>query len=178
VTQSQASRDRTSAARNQTRAAIQRLALDSGAPVIQRPLFAGSDITVRDVEPLAGARAARDIEHAAQRSARDYIRQARETGHSWHQIGTALGLKPGTDAQQTGDTPAEAAFTYAAGHPDTHYARTYGRSITWTCTTCDHTITDHGLANGPADDERGHTSNCQRLAATIADRNAEWEAGQ
>jgi hypothetical protein len=36
--------------------------------------------------------------------------------------------------------------------------------------------TDHGLCNGPADDEQGHTENCARHAATVAAWNAEWEA--
>jgi hypothetical protein len=61
-------------------------------------------------------------------SSADYVRAAREAGHSLQDIGTALGLVPGGDAQQAGETAAEAAFTYAAGHPDTEMARRYGNS--------------------------------------------------
>jgi hypothetical protein len=58
-----------------------------------------------------------------------------------------------------------------------HYARTYGRTVGWTCTTCSHTILDHGLDNGPADDERGHAPDCQRLARTIQAREADRGPG-
>jgi hypothetical protein len=95
-----------------------------------------------------------------------------------HQIGTAMHLVPGGDAQQAGDTIAEAAYTYAAGHPSTQTAIRYGRSFTWTCTACDKSISDRGLCNGPADDEYGHDRNCPRLEATIAEWHAQWEAGQ
>src|SRR6266536_2275064 len=72
-----------------------RLARDSGAAIVTRPMLRrGKEPAVRDAEPLAGARAARDLELAAHRTARDYIRQAREAGHGWEQIGEALGLAP------------------------------------------------------------------------------------
>ena len=61
------------------------------------------------MEPLTGAHAARDVELASRRAARDYIRQVREAGHGWEQIGQALGLAPGADADQAGLTVAEAA---------------------------------------------------------------------
>ena len=61
----------------------------------------------------------------------------------------------------------------------------YGPSFAWTCGSCDGLISDRGLCNGPADDERGHADGCTRLAATIAAWDAEsaaldtaWEAGQ
>lgn len=122
-------------------------------------------------------RAARDVELGARHAARTYIRNAREAGHTWHDIGTALGITPGGDAQQDGDTIAETAYTYAAGSPDTETARRYGRSVTWTCLSCQSLVSDRGLISGPADDERGHAQACPRLAATIAAWDAEWEAG-
>ena len=103
---------------------------------------------------------------------------AREDGHSWHDIGTALDLTPGADADQAGESIAEAAYTYAAGHPDSETAWRYGRSFAWTCQSCDAVISDRGLCNGPADDERGHSDDCPRLAVTVAAWDAEWEAGQ
>lgn len=162
--------------RNLARRALLDLARDGGAEITSRPLFRGSQTNTHDIEPLAGLASSRQLELAAGRHARDYVRDAREAGYSWHDIGTALGLVPGGDAQQAGDTVAEAAFSYAAGHPDTEHARRYGRSIGWHCHSCDRSISDHGLCNGPADDERGHAGNCARLAATIATRNAEWDA--
>jgi hypothetical protein len=128
------------------------------------------------VDPLAGLAASRRLEGAAWQHCRDYIRAAREAGHSWHDIGAALALFPGSDTRQASQTAAEAAFDYAAGDPDNEHARRYGRSVTWTCGSCDRAISDHGLCNGPADDERGHVGNCPRLAATIAAHDAEWEA--
>jgi len=135
----------------------------------------GSHGTVRDVDPLAGLAASRQLELAAREHAADYVRAAREAGHSWHDIGTALGLVPGGDAQQAGETVAEAAFTFAAGHPDTETAYRYGRSVIWTCGSCAQVISDRGLCNGPADDEVGHADNCPRLAAIIAVWDAEWD---
>jgi hypothetical protein len=164
------------AARTEARNAARRLALANGARTITRPLYPGASTTTRDVEPVPGLRAARDLEYAARRLTLDYVRQARETGYSWHHIGVALGLKPGGD--YAGETIAEAAFTYAAGPIDPHHALTYGRTVSWTCTTCGNSISDHGLTSGPADDEHGHDPDCQRLARTINDWNAGWEAGQ
>jgi hypothetical protein len=171
-------RDREYAARTAARAAAHKLALDAGAAITTRPLYHGASTTTRDVEPAAGMQAARDLELAARNLTTDYIRQARENGATWHQIGATLRLHPNGDTQQTGDTTAEAAYTYAAGHPDTEHARRYGQSFTWHCPTCDNTISDRGLISGPADDEQGHASTCTRHQATIAAWTAEWEAGQ
>jgi hypothetical protein len=155
------------------RRAVIGLARDRGAEFITREAYPGSDTTVRDLEPLTGTRAARDIELGARHAARDYIRQAREAGHSWDQIGQALGVAPGADADQAGLTVGEAAYTYAAGSPYTDTAARYGRSFVWRCLACDQAISDRGLIGGPADDEVGHTGDCSRLAAAVT----EWDAG-
>ena len=55
-------RARASAGRYRATQAIRDLARDRGAEFITRPNFPGSGLTVRDLEPLTGARAARDIE--------------------------------------------------------------------------------------------------------------------
>jgi len=174
-----------SAARRAARRAAIDLARDEGAPVISRPAFRGAQSTIPDVEALAGLRAARQVELGARFSTRNYVRDAREAGHTWHEIGTALDLTPGGEADLTGDTIAEAAYSYAAGSPDTETAWRYGRSFSWTCGSCEGLISDHGLCNGPADDERGHRDDCARLAATVAAwdaesaaLDAEWEAGR
>ena len=166
---------RIAAARETARREAFRLARDSGAAIVTRPMFHGdTESTVRDVEPLAGARAASDLELATRGTARDYIRQAREAGHSWEQIGQALGLAPGAD--QAGPTVAEAAYTYAAGSAQTDAAMRYGRSFVWRCRSCDQAISDRGLIAGPAEDEPGHSGGCPRQAAAIAEWNAEWQA--
>jgi hypothetical protein len=161
------------------------MALKAGARIVTRPLFPGASAQERDVDPVAGLAASRWLEVAARQHSRDYIRAAREAGHSWHDIGIALNLVPDSDTQRAGQTAGEAAFDYAAGDPDREHARRYGRSVTWTCGSCDHAISDHGLCNGPADDERGHADNCPRFAAAIATHDAEckafdaeWEAGR
>jgi hypothetical protein len=167
-----------STARAAARHAAINLARDAGAQIISRPIFPGAHSTTRDVEPLAGLRAIREIELGARDTARSYIRDAREAGHSWHDIGTALDLIAGADFSQDGQNIAEAAYTYAAGNPDIDTARRYGRSFGWTCQSCESLISDRGLCNGPAEDEHGHAPGCMRLAATEAAWDAEWEAGQ
>jgi hypothetical protein len=155
------------------RGAITDLARGRGAEFISRPAFQGPGITVRELDPLTGARTARDIELGARGAARDYIRAAREAGQSWDQIGRALGVAPNADADQAGLTVAEAAYTYAAGSPHTDTAVRYGRSFVWRCRSCDQAISDRGLIAGPADDEPGHGDGCLRLADAVA----EWNAG-
>ena len=174
-----------SAARQAARHAAVGLAREQGAQVISRPAFRGAQGIIQDVEPFAGLRAAREVELGARHTARGYIRDAREAGHTWQQIGTALDLTPGGEADLDGGTAAEAAYSYAAGSPGPEAAWRYGRSFSWTCGSCEGLISDRGLCNGPADDERGHADGCARLAATIAAWDAEsaaldaaWEAGQ
>lgn len=163
------------AARSEVRRSVFALARRAGAQLISRPIFRGAQAQVRDVEPLAGARLARDLELSARATVREYISAAREAGHSWHDIGTAMNLRPNGDAQQAGDTVADAAYTYAAGHPGSENARRYGRSITWTCRSCDQIIGDLGVIAGPAFDERGHTDNCRRHIKAIDAWDTEWE---
>ena len=168
--------ERLAAIRDHARRAVTGLARDRGAEFTTREASRGSGTIVRDLEPLTGARAARDIELGARHAARDYIRQAREAGQGWDQIGQALGVAPGADADQAGLTVAEAAYTYAAGSPHTDTAIRYGRSFVWRCRSCDQAISDRGQIAGPADDEIGHTGDCPRQAAAIAEWDAGWEA--
>jgi hypothetical protein len=67
-------------ARNAARNAAVSLARDSGAQIVTRPAFPGSETRVHDVEPIAGMRAARVLELAARRTDLSYIRDAREAG--------------------------------------------------------------------------------------------------
>ncbi|MHB1819695.1 MAG: hypothetical protein ACYCO9_16895 [Streptosporangiaceae bacterium] len=164
---------RAAAARETARREAQRLARDTGAQTVTRPVLPGGP-DIPDVEPLAGAVAARDLENAARRTARDYIARARQAGHDWDQIGTALGLDPGGD--QPGITPADAAWAYAAGPPETD-APWRPRSFAWTCSACGRAVADQGPDAGPPPDaEPGHTADCPSLAAKTAAWDAAWAA--
>lgn len=164
---------RAAAARETARREAQRLARDTGAQTVTRPVLPGSP-DIRDVEPLAGAAAARDLENASRRTARDYIARARQAGHDWTQIGTALSMQPGGD--QPGATPADTAWTYAAGPPETD-APWGPRTFAWTCQSCGRAVTDQGPDAGPPQDaEPGHTPECPDLAAKTAAWDAAWAA--
>lgn len=60
------------------------------------------------VEPLAGLAASRALELAAREHGVGHVRAAREAGHSWQDIGNALGLDPGDEARQVSESVAEA----------------------------------------------------------------------
>jgi len=160
------------AIRDRARQAVIGLACCRGAEFTTREADLGSGRTVRDLEPLDGARRRPGPRARRPVRRRDYIRQAREAGHSWDQIGQTLGVAPNADADQTGLSIVEAAYSYAAGSPQTGTAIRYGRSFVWRCRSCDQAISDRGPIAGPADDELGHAEDCARIAAAIA----EWEA--
>jgi hypothetical protein len=162
--------DREYATRQAARNATHKLALRSGAKVITRPLSAGA--ATRDVEPVAGMRAARDLEQAAHHLTLNYIRQAREAGCTWYDIGTELNLT--TSYRGTGST-AKGAFSYAVGDRGTNHAGSYDPSVIWTCFACDSTISDVATDLSPAGNERGHTDDCPRLQADIDTWDAEWD---
>ena len=164
---------RAAAARETARREAQRLARGTGAAVISRPVLPGGP-DIPDVEPLAGAAAARDLELASHRTARDYIARARQAGHDWDQIGTALSMQPGGD--QPGATPADAAWGYAAGPPETD-APWRPQIFSWKCQACGRAVADQGPDAGPpADAEPGHAAGCPSLAAKTAAWDAAWAA--
>jgi hypothetical protein len=164
------------AARDFARQAVHGLARELGAQATSQPMFRhdpGSP-AVRDYDPAAGMRAARAVELAARRMTRDYVKVARQDGMTWREIGETLGLSAPADWRE--GSVADAAFDFAAGPADSHYARTYGRSFGWTCPACLGVVSDHGPVQGPRDDEPGHKDGCQRLAAAIAAWEAQWAA--
>ena len=65
-------------------------ARDLGAATSSRPVYHDSPVSRTDVDPLAGLRAARHVEMASHRVAREYIRAAREAEYTWGQIGHEL----------------------------------------------------------------------------------------
>jgi len=174
-------RDKALAGRSAARRAAIDLALGAGATMTSRPLFPGAQSAMQDVEPLAGLRATRDLELGVRYIATYYVRDARGAGHTWQEIGEALGITPNGESELAGDTVAEAAYSFAAGRPDTAWR--YGRSFAWRCASCDGVISDKGPFNHPVDNEPGHTDDCTRLAAAVAAWDAEsarfdaeWEA--
>src|ERR1022692_676660 len=50
------------------------------------------DVATSEAGPMAGILAVRGLEHAARDLTRQYLRQAREYGRTWHEIGAALDL--------------------------------------------------------------------------------------
>jgi len=164
------------AARQWTRRAVLDLARQSGGCTVTRPTFRDRPdlgMTTSDAEPMAGFLAVRDLERAAREFTRGYVRQAREDGHTWHEIGAALDLGP--SAAHRGVSLAEADYDDVAGDPDGEYARRYGRTFAWTCPACRATVSDRGPSSGPADDEQGHADGCPRLTDAIAARETPWD---
>src|SRR5262249_2698166 len=160
------------AIRDHARSAVIGLARCRGAELTTRPMLPDSGLTVRDLEPLDGARAARDIELGARHAARNYIRQAREAGHGWDQNGPGLGVAPNPAPTQTGRPAPNAPSPTPAGSPPPDPAARYGGSFPGPCRSCDQAISDRGQVAGPADDEQGHAGECSRLAAAAAEWNA------
>ena len=140
--------------------------------MVARPVFRSSpdlDMTITDAEPMAGLRAAVSLMRAARSFGLDYVRQAREDGSTWHEIGEALGLPGRVD----GDQPvayADFGFSFATDG----YARP---TITWTCPACHSTVIDYGPEGGPpVDAEAGHADECTRLVSAMAAWKESWES--
>lgn len=124
---------------------------------------------VADAEPLSGLAAATKLKFAVRRLPVEYARLAREEGHSWHDIGVALGLK---DMADTGMDVADVAYEHLVG---THSS--WRRpAFAWACPACRSTVIDHGPQAGhPADCENGHADGCPRLAAAVTAWHAAWD---
>jgi len=142
----------------------------SGGQTVARPVFGGQlDLggTVTDVEPLAGLQAATSLTHAARQLAIEYVRQAREANHSWHDIGVALGFERSSESALS---VAGAAYDYASAGPNS-----WQRSFLWGCPACQGTVIDFGPeAGNPEDQEHGHATDCPRQAAAVTAWNASW----
>jgi hypothetical protein len=156
------------------RAAID-VAIEDGAQAISRPAYPGAGHEIRDVEPMAGFRAAHEIEVGARYTARRYLQDAREAGFTWHDIGMAMDAGMRRESERAGGSAAELAYQYAverAGRPGPYY----DTAFSWTCQSCDKLIIDRGPFNTPAADQQGHAADCERLARAEADWDADWEA--
>jgi hypothetical protein len=154
-----------------TQQAVHEIVRELGGRSITRPMFRNRPdlgMTFIDVEPVAGLRVAAQLKRAAHLVGLDYVRCAREDGHTWQEIGVALGIENGTDPSISAAT---IAYDYAVANT------TLGQpSFAWTCPACLGTVLDHGPEAGhPTDCEPGHTENCSRLAAQVAAWDAFWE---
>jgi hypothetical protein len=143
---------------------------ESGGQVVHRQVFHDRpdlNLRVTGAEPMAGLRAATALKVATRRLLLDYVRYAREDGHTWRDIGLGLGY---SDDRDSGVSAAVAAYDFAAG------TMSAWRSFAWTCQHCHATVIDRGPEAGhPADCEDGHTDNCTHLATKIATWNATWD---
>ena len=157
-------------ARQHTRQAILSMVRESGGQPVTRPVFRDRpdlDATFTDAEPTAALQASAAVGHALRRIISEYVRQSREDGHSWPDIGAALGL---TQAAGDGRPAAEAAYDQVAGKPGFR-----ARSFAWICPACRGTVIDRGPEAGrPGDCEEGHAQGCPRLAAAVTAWDAQW----
>jgi hypothetical protein len=159
-------------ARDVTRASVFTLVRGSGGSVGPRVLTGRGSVADIDIgpepAPLHAITAAQHLIWAAERYLNDYVKWAREDGHSWAEIGTALGL---SDDPDRGIFAAETAFRRVAPG-DSEYNRHFG----WMCRSCRGTVIDHGPEAGadPAGSEPGHQDGCARLAAAVAEYQRRW----
>jgi hypothetical protein len=150
--------------------AVLRMARAAGASVHQRPIFPDSTLTTSDTEPLPGIWFALMLQDAVRHKIHDYIKQGRQDGSSWQQIGKALRLEQVAGERGTG--LGEAAFDYAAGADRVQPADRLW--FAWTCLACGAQVIDCGPYGHPLDYQTGHADGCKRLAADIAGYQARW----
>lgn len=96
-----------------------------------------------------------------------YLRVAREAGRNWHEIGDALDLHWAAVANK--ESIVVEAYDYAQ---DLDRRPGLDRQpLTWTCPACQDVIIDHGPYGDLPQQQEGHTADCPRWAAEVAD----WE---
>lgn len=87
-----------------------------------------------------------------------FIRQARESGRIWYEIGQALDLLWRAVASK--ESVADEAYDYALRYERITVAKP---AYTWTCQSCEQIITDHGpWPLQPEQQEEGHAADCPR----------------
>jgi hypothetical protein len=139
------------------------------AAVERRARYDGDQFPELIATPLAGLWAADYLGQRASREVATHARRAREAGHSWGEIGHALGVDPG-ERRRAG----EAAFERFAGSPTSWPVQ--GPSFVWRCPGCGRLISDRGpYESHPDDNQPGHATDCSRLAAELARWRASWD---
>jgi hypothetical protein len=158
------------------RAAIQTAAREAfGAHLVERPI-PGLSTVPRDVEPLAGVRAALLARGVAVGQLREYAQQARADGHSWDMIAGALGLE---QVEGPGSRGERAYLHVVEDRPlhteDPGWRWGSPQVAHWRCSTCDQLVTDRGpFEAAPFNNEDGHAADCARHIREIAAYEAEW----
>ena len=116
-------------------------------------------------EPIACLEVARELERAAHAVQLDYVHQARDSGRSWYEIGEALDLHWAASANK--ESIVVEAYDYAL---ELGRCPGLGRPpLTWMCPACQQTITDQGPYGDLPQQQDGHTGDCPRWAAEVAD---------
>jgi hypothetical protein len=115
---------------------------------------------------LPALTATRRILQEAKRAETEAIAHARGQGHTWTQIGHALGEPFVKAAKRAELSLAEAAWRYATYRimpdQDISWRASWQRDeITWRCWTCHQSIREGHPDDGP-DAQQGHAPGCQR----------------
>lgn len=111
--------------------------------------------------PLTRLVAAFELEHAAHAAQRNFIRQARESGRSWYEIGQALDLL--WQAVVSKESVSDEAYDYAL-RLEPHQSR---KIYTWTCQACQQTVADHGPWPRLPAQQEGHALDCPRWSHQV-----------
>lgn len=158
-------------ARRAVRTAVVAMARTAGAGTEPWPVWPGSSLT--EPRPLAGdgLRFALMLESVATNLAREYVRNGRQEGLSWWQLGEIIA--PAMGGAGEADDLGVLAFKWAA---NAEHARPFADLwVTWTCPACLAPIRDHGPYEAdPRSAEAGHDDGCARLAEAVAAYDAEW----
>jgi hypothetical protein len=139
------------------------------AAVTRQARYDGDQFPTPTPTPLAGAWGAEHLARCASREVATHVRRARESGHSWHEVGETLGIDPGP-----GRSVAETAYERFAGSPSSWSLQ--GPSFGWRCPACDRVISDRGpYESHPDDNQPGHAKECSRFAAELAGWRESWD---
>lgn len=123
------------------------------------------DVNGVEPEPIVCLETAKELERAAHAAQLGYIRQARQAGRGWYEIGKALDLHWAASANK--ESIVVEAYDYAQ---QLDRRPGLGRQpLTWTCPACQQTITDHGPYGDLPQQQDGHTADCPRWTAEVAD---------
>lgn len=133
---------------------------------------------LRDVEPIAGVRAAVLARDVAAGRLRYYAERARAEGRSWDDVAEALGL-----ARDDGGEWSRAELAYLhlvegrALQPDEEQpAGRWRPRLSWRCVSCGQLVTDRGpFEAAPYNNEAGHAPDCVRHTAEITAHRAQWD---
>jgi len=161
-----------------TRVAVLGLAADLyGESVVVRRGGEGFTSTVRDVEPLVGVAAARQVRDQAIQRMREYALVARGEGSSWAEVAEWLDVVDENEGEWVREprSPGEVAFEFVAagscpaGLDRWVWSWAGSPSARWTCGCCGCPISDRGPGEpDPRQGEQGHAVDCARWGKAVA----------